>query len=245
MNESKGLKILIGVLLVCVISLSGYIVYYKFFDKSNVTNQLDNNKENNNHDDKKDEVVNTENDEDKDKLLQCETSLDGKKYKYYVVSKYEEYILKITDEKGDILYTFKYSDIFDLENNYFGKKVKCNDLDLTMTKLNSIDKDKVYFKMHIYEGFGEKIYYIKNNTFTQILDLDDVYGYNGTIDEFYNKNTKETVSNVRIQNGDLYAIMFVDNSVIEYKYVFKDGSYSREKVSTNAYTYDKELYADM
>ena len=87
--------------------------------------------------------------------------------------------------------------------------------------------------------------YIKNNTFTQILDLDDVYGYNGTIDEFYNKNTKETVSNVRIQNGDLYAIMFVDNSVIEYKYVFKDGSYSREKVSTDAYTYDKELYPDM
>lgn len=245
MNESKGLKFLIGVLLVCVISLSGYIVYYKFFDKSNVTNQVDNNKKNNNQDDKKDEVVNTEKDEDKDKLLQCETSLDGKKYKYYVVSKYEEYILKITDEKGDILYTFKYSDIFDLENNYFGKKVKCNDLDLTMTKLNSIDKDKVYFKMHIYEGFGEKIYYIKNNTFTQILDLDDVYGYNGTIDEFYNKNTKETVSNVRIQNGDLYAIMFVDNSVIEYKYVFKYGSYSREKVSTNAYTYDKELYADM
>lgn len=62
MNESKGLKILIGVLLVCVISLSGYIVYYKFFDKSNVTNQLDNNKENNNHDDKKDKVVNTEKD---------------------------------------------------------------------------------------------------------------------------------------------------------------------------------------
>ena len=245
MNESKGLKFLIRVLLVCVISLSGDIVYYKFFDKSNVTNQVDNNKKNNNQDDKKDEVVNTEKDEDKDKLLQCETSLDGKKYKYYVVSKYEEYILKITDEKGDILYTFKYSDIFDLENNYFGKKVKCNDLDLTMTKLNSIDKDKVYFKMHIYEGFGEKIYYIKNNTFTQILDLDDVYGYNGTIDEFYNKNTKETVSNVRIQNGDLYAIMFVDNSVIEYKYVFKYGSYSREKVSTNAYTYDKELYADM
>lgn len=249
MNEGKGLKVLIGVLLVCVISLSGYIVYYKLFNKSN-TNTVVDNKTNNeekkdeNNNDKKDEAVVTK-DEEKDKLLKCETSFDGKKYKYYVVNKYEEDILKITNDKDEIVYTYKIGDSFDHEINYFNESVSCNDLKLTMTKLNSAEKDKTYFELVLGEGLFEKVFYIKDNKFNEILDLGEAEGYGGDPIEFYNGKTKETVSNLRIQNNDLYVILVVDGSVVEYKYVFKDGKYSREKVSTNKYTYDKDLYSDM
>lgn len=250
MNEGKGLKVLIGVLLVCVISLSGYIVYYKFFNKNDVTNQVDNKidneeKKDENNNDKKDEVVEVQKDDDKDKLLQCETTFDGKKYKYYIVSKYEEDILKITNDKDEIVYTYKYGDNFDHDNNYFGDSIGCDDLKLTMTKLSSIDKDKIYFKMDLEDGSVIKVFYIKNSTFNEVLDLEEARGYGGEINEYYNEKTKETVSNVRIQNGDLYVILKDDNSIFEYKYIFKDEGYTREKVSTNAYTYDKETYPDM
>lgn len=245
MNESKGLKILIGVLLVCVISLSGYIVYYKFFDKSNVTNQVDNNKENNNQDDKKDEVVNTEKDEDKDKLLQCETSLDGKKYKYYVVSKYEEYILKITNDKGNIVYTSKIYDTFDGWNDYNSDQMTCDDFKLSMTKLNSSDKDNLYLMMELNESGPGDVYYVKDNYFIRMFDLNESIFSDRNLSEFYKKNTNEKINSIRVQNGDLYFIIIADNSVIEYKYVFKDGNYSREKISTDAYTYDRDMYPNI
>lgn len=247
MNEGKGLKILIVVLVLCIVGLSGYLVYYKFIDKGNTTNEVDNktnNEEKKDNDDKKDEVVVTK-DEEKDKLLKCETTFEDKKYKYYVVNKYEEDILKITNDKDEIIYTYKLGDSFDHEINYFNESVSCNDLKLTMTKLNSAEKDKIYFELVLGEGLFEKVFYIKDNKFNEILDLGEAEGYGGDPIEFYNEKTKETVSNLRIQNNDLYVILVVDGSVVEYKYVFKDGKYSREKVSTNKYTYDKDLYSDM
>ena len=244
MNESKGLKILIGVLLVCVISLSGYIVYYKFFDKSNVTNQVDNNKENNNQNDKKDELVNTEKGEDKDKLLQCETSFDGKKYKYYVVSKYEEYILKMTNDKGNVVYTYKIDDAFGGWNEYYNEHMNCNDLKLSMIKLNSSDKDIIYFRMKLNMTDLDGVFYVRNNDFIRMINLTDSIGSGGNPYKFYNKKSNETVDDVRVQNGDLHVIVAVD-SVIEYKYVFRDGSYSREKISTDAYTYDRDMYPNI
>lgn len=242
-DKSKGLKILIGILIFCVISLSGYIVYYKFFDNSNATNQADNEDKNDNNEEK---YNNDDKEaEDKDKLLQCEISFDGKKYKYYVVTKYEENILKITNDKGNVVYTSKFSDSFVIFDDYDNEHMNCDDLKLSMTKLNSSDKNIVYFTMQFNMSGPNNVYYIKDNKFIRLLDLTELVLSDSNIFEFYNKKTNEKVDSVRIQNGDLYAIISVDNSVIEYKYVFKDGNYSREKVSTNAYTYDKEMYPDM
>lgn len=75
MNEGKGLKVLIGVLLICVISLRGYIVYYKLLNKSNTNTVVDNktnNDEKKDDNDKKYEVVVTKDEDDN--------------YKYFVIS---------------------------------------------------------------------------------------------------------------------------------------------------------------
>ena len=168
-----------------------------------------------------------------------------KKYKYYVVSKYEEYILKITNDKGNVVYTYKIDDAFGGWNEYYNEHMNCNDFKLSMTKLNSSDKDIVYLMMELNEsGLGD-VYYVKDNYFIRMFDLNESILSDRNLSEFYKKNTNEKINSIRVQNGDLYFIIIADNSVIEYKYVFKDGNYSREKISTDAYTYDKDMYPNI
>lgn len=174
-KNSKGLIVLVIILIICILGLGGYIVYDKILNKPTPT--TDNTKSSTT------KPINNESEYDKITSYDITLNSNNHKiyYKYKIVAGNDNYEdIELAKENGEYIYNELHTEIYldnnkindtiiyyDNENNIINAKDKKENLDLSNTKIIKGLDNKDYLVIMLEEPHqfldGRKVFFISND----------------------------------------------------------------------------------
>lgn len=174
-KNSKGLIVLVIILIICILGLGGYIVYDKILNKT--TQATDNTKSSTT------KPINNESEYDKITSYDITLNSNNHKiyYKYKIVAGNDNYEdIELAKENGEYIYNELHTEIYldnnkindtiiyyDIENNIINAKDKKENLDLSNTKIIKGLDNKDYLVIMLEEPHqfldGRKVFFISND----------------------------------------------------------------------------------
>ena len=222
-KNSKGLIVLVIILIICILGLSGYIVYDKMLNKQ--TQTTDNTKSSTT------KPINKESEYDKTTSYDITLNNNNHKiyYKYKIVAGNDNYEdIELAKESGDYIYNELHAEIYldnskindiviyyDNENNINNIKSEKENLDLSNTKIikGKDNKDYLIFTLEEPHQFldGRKILFISNDDGNLIYKYEPEFDSSLTINDpnsrFYNSSERYI-----IETDKIYIIEDVGNN---------------------------------
>ncbi len=213
-NNSKGLIVLVTILIICILGLSGYIVYDKMLNKP--TQTTDNTKSSTT------KPINKESEYDKTTSYDITLNNNNHKiyYKYKIVAKNDNYEdIELAKEKGEYIYNELHAEIYldnskindiviyyDKENNINNVKSEKENLDLSKTKIikGKDNKDYLIFTLEEPHQFidGRKVLFISNDDGNLIYKYEPEFNSSLTVNDsnskFYNSSEKYIIETDKI-----------------------------------------------
>lgn len=213
-KNSKGLIVLVIILIICILGLGGYIVYDKLSTKPTPT--TDNTKSSTT------KPINNESEYDKTTSYDITLNNNNHKiyYKYKIVAGNDNYEdIELAKENGEYVYNELHAEIYldnskindiviyyDKENNINNVKSEKENLDLSNTKIikGKDNKDYLIFTLEEPHQFldGRKVFFISNDDGNLIYKYESEFDSSLTVNDsnskFYNSSERYIIETDKI-----------------------------------------------
>lgn len=213
-KNSKGLIVLVIILIICILGLSGYIVYDKMLNKQTPT--TDKTKSSTT------KPINKESEYDKTTSYDITLNNNNHKiyYKYKIVAGNDNYEdIELAKENGEYVYNELHAEIYldnskindiviyyDKENNINNVKSEKENLDLSNTKIikGKDNKDYLIFTLEEPHQFldGRKVFFISNDDGNLIYKYESEFDSSLTVNDsnskFYNSSERYIIETDKI-----------------------------------------------